>query len=189
MAGAEHHGSHAERALAGGDDRGAARVGDDRPGEQRAGGSGAAGDGGAGGRRRGDVLCGGARQAGYRSGTRSRIWCGASTARLAALASRPGAGGKPTYDPAARARIVATAQRPPERKADGTATWSLSTLERTLRREAFPRWGRRPSGGCCRMPAVPTSRRGPGARPGRPSASARAGSCAVTDPQTEEKRG
>ena len=36
---------------------------------------------------------------------------------------------------------MATAQRPPDRKADGAATWSLGTLQRTLRREAFPRLG------------------------------------------------
>lgn len=41
----------------------------------------------------------------------------------------------------ARARIVATAQRSPDRRTDGTATWSLSTLERTLRREGLPRVG------------------------------------------------
>src|SRR6266702_1428240 len=60
---------------------------------------------------------------------------------LGALESAAGRGRRPTYDAAARARIVATAQRPPDRKADGTATWSLSTLERTVRREAFPRLG------------------------------------------------
>ena len=60
---------------------------------------------------------------------------------LGALRLAAGRGRKATYDPAARARIVATAQRPPDRKVDGTATWSLSTLQRTLRREAFPRLG------------------------------------------------
>ena len=33
------------------------------------------------------------------------------------------------------------AQRPPDRKVDGTATWSLSTLERTVRREGLPNVG------------------------------------------------
>src|SRR5215210_1615662 len=50
---------------------------------------------------------------------------------LATLGIAPGRGRRPTYDASARARIVATAQRPPDRKTDGTATWSLSTLERT----------------------------------------------------------
>src|SRR5258706_16080426 len=60
---------------------------------------------------------------------------------LAGLGIAAGRGRRPTYDAAARARIVATAQRPPDRKSDGTATWSLHTLERTLRQEGLPRVG------------------------------------------------
>ena len=60
---------------------------------------------------------------------------------LEALEIAAGRGRRPTYDAVARARIVATAQRSPDRKVDGTATWSLSTLERTLRREGLPRVG------------------------------------------------
>lgn len=37
------------------------------------------------------------------------------------------------YTPAQRQRILAYAQQQPDREADGTATWSLSTLRRTLR--------------------------------------------------------
>src|SRR5881275_2037671 len=62
---------------------------------------------------------------------------------LGALKIAAGRGRRPTYDALARARIVATAQRPPDRKVDGTATWSLSTLERTVRREGLPRVGAR----------------------------------------------
>jgi transposase len=60
---------------------------------------------------------------------------------LAALNTGAGRGRKPTYDGDARAQIVATAQRQPDRKTDGTATWSLSTLQRSLRRDALPRVG------------------------------------------------
>ena len=60
---------------------------------------------------------------------------------LAALAIAPGRGRRATYDSADRARIVATAQRTPDREQDGTATWSLSTLERTLRQDGLPRVG------------------------------------------------
>jgi transposase len=60
---------------------------------------------------------------------------------LAALRIAPGRGRKPTYDPAARAQIVATAQQTPDRKADGTATWSLSTLQRRLRQDGLPALG------------------------------------------------
>jgi transposase len=83
-----------------------------------------------------------ARQAGYRSGSAVTALVQRFNRRgLAALTIAAGRGRTPTYDPSARAQIVATAQRAPERQADGTATWSLSTLERTLRREAFPRLG------------------------------------------------
>ena len=52
---------------------------------------------------------------------------------LAALSIASGRGRTPTYDATARAQIVATAQTPPDRKKDGTATWSLSTLQKRLR--------------------------------------------------------
>ena len=77
--------------------------------------------------------------AGFRSGTAVADLVARFNRRgLAALVIAAGRGRQPTYDAAARAQIVATAQRAPERRADGTATWSLSTLERTLRREALP---------------------------------------------------
>jgi transposase len=56
---------------------------------------------------------------------------------LAALRIAPGRGRKPTYDLRARAQIVARAQQSPDRERDGTATWSLSLLQRALRREGL----------------------------------------------------
>ena len=53
---------------------------------------------------------------------------------LAALAPRRPPGRAPTYDETARARILAEFARPPDREADGTATWSLKTLRDALRR-------------------------------------------------------
>lgn len=52
---------------------------------------------------------------------------------LAAVAPRHGGGRAPVYAEAERARIVAEARRPPDRATDGTAIWSLSTLQRALR--------------------------------------------------------
>ena len=51
------------------------------------------------------------------------------------VALEPGHGGGPTlqYGPTERARILAEARRKPEPERDGTATWSLSTLQRALR--------------------------------------------------------
>jgi hypothetical protein len=48
----------------------------------------------------------------------------------------PGHGGGPpvVYDAAVRERILREFRRPPDRERDGTATWSLATLQRALRR-------------------------------------------------------
>lgn len=48
----------------------------------------------------------------------------------------PGHGGGPTatYTSSERDRILAEARRMPDREADGAATWSLTTLQRALRR-------------------------------------------------------
>lgn len=53
---------------------------------------------------------------------------------LAALEPHGRGGPKPTYDAAARERILAEARRTPDPQRDGTATWSLMTLRRALRR-------------------------------------------------------
>ena len=60
---------------------------------------------------------------------------------LAAIRIARGRGRKSSYQPAERAQIVATAQRQPDRRSDGTASWSLSTLQRTLRRSGLPQVG------------------------------------------------
>jgi transposase len=53
---------------------------------------------------------------------------------LAALVPRHGGGRQPVYDARARTRILQEAQRTPTPQHDGTATWSLSTLQKVLRR-------------------------------------------------------
>lgn len=55
---------------------------------------------------------------------------------LAALAPRHGGGTPVVYGPAERERILQEARRQPDPAQDGTATWSLSTLQRTLRQVA-----------------------------------------------------
>lgn len=54
---------------------------------------------------------------------------------LIALARRPGGGAPRRYGAAEQERILATARRAPDREQDGTATWSLSTLQQALQRE------------------------------------------------------
>ena len=62
-------------------------------------------------------------------------------AGLAALAGRHGGGPVPQYGPAERDRSLREFERTPDRQADGTATWSLTTLQRALRRapDGLPR--------------------------------------------------
>ena len=131
-----------------------------------------------------------ARQAGFRSGTTIAGLVGRFNQHgLRALSIAGGRGRKPTYDPTARARVVATAQRAPERKPDGTGTWSLSTLERTLRREAFPRLGATP----IRRVREDAGSSYQKTRTWCPTDTAerkrKSGIVRVTDPQTEAKRG
>jgi hypothetical protein len=52
---------------------------------------------------------------------------------VAALDDQPRAGRRPTYTATERERILREFRRPPEREQDGTATWSLTTLQRALR--------------------------------------------------------
>src|SRR6266702_8923885 len=54
-------------------------------------------------------------------------------ASLSALDDLPRSGHPRSYGPTERARIIQELRRSPLRKEDGTATWSLSTLQRTLR--------------------------------------------------------
>jgi transposase len=53
---------------------------------------------------------------------------------LAAVTPRYGGGPPIQYGPAERARILAEFHRPPDREQDGTAIWSLTTLQRALHR-------------------------------------------------------
>jgi transposase len=75
-----------------------------------------------------------ARAAGRRAGDAvAKLVARFKTDGLAALDARHGGGPPIQYGPAEAARILREARRPPEREADGTATWSLTTLQRALR--------------------------------------------------------
>jgi len=108
---------------------------------------------------------------------------------LGALRIAAGRGRWPTYDAVARARIVATAQRPPDRKTDGTATWSLSTLERTLRREGLPRVGATTIRRVLHEAGSSYQRTRTWCPTGTAQRKRKAGVVRVIDPRTEEKRG
>ncbi len=76
-----------------------------------------------------------ARTAGRRSGDAvAHVVARFNTRGLSALESQHGGGQPKRYGVAEQARILQEVRRPPDRQADGTATWSLTTLQRALRR-------------------------------------------------------
>jgi len=76
-----------------------------------------------------------ARAAGRRAGDAvARLVARFNADGLAALDPRHGGRPPVRYGPDEIARILREARRPPDRERDGTATWSLTTLQRALRR-------------------------------------------------------
>jgi transposase len=78
-------------------------------------------------------------EAARRVGRRSGDAVGKLVARfnregVVAVEPRHGGGPRVMYGAAERERILAEVQRTPDREQDGTATWSLTTLQRALRR-------------------------------------------------------
>ena len=84
---------------------------------------------------RGKSFTGAAQAAGRKSGDGvAKLVARFNVMGLAAIAGRLQPGRVPTYDEQARERILTQARRAPDPARDGTATWSLSTLQRALRR-------------------------------------------------------
>lgn len=82
----------------------------------------------------GQTYAAAAKAAGRRSGDAvAHLVARFNQSGLAAI--EPGHGGGPAvrYTLTERARILAEAARPPDREQDGTATWSLTTLQRAVR--------------------------------------------------------
>ncbi len=131
-----------------------------------------------------------ARQAGFRSSTAVADLVGRFNRHgLGALAIAPGRGRRPTYEASARAQIVATAQRAPDWREDGTATWSLSTLRRTLRREGLPRVGSSTIRQVLRDAGSSYQQTRTWCPTGTALRKRKAGVVRVVDPATEVKRG
>ena len=138
----------------------------------------------------GNTFTASAQVAGYRSvGAVTYLVRRFNRVGLGALEIAAGRGRRPTYDAAARAQIVKTAQRPPDRKVDGTATWSLSTLERTIRRESLPRVGATTIRRVLHDAGSSYQRTRTWCPTGTAQRKRKAGVVRVVDPQTEEKRG
>lgn len=108
---------------------------------------------------------------------------------LAALSIAPGRGRKPSYEQEARHQIVATAQRSPDRREDGTATWSLSTLQRRLRRDGLTKLGATTIRRVLTAAGSSYQRTRTWCPTGTAKRKRKSGVVTVVDPQTEEKRG
>jgi transposase len=108
---------------------------------------------------------------------------------LGALTIAAGRGRHRTYDAVARARVVATAQRTPDRRADGTAAWSLSTLERAVRKEGLPQIGATTIRRVLHAAGSSYQRTRTWCPTGTAVRQRKSGPVTVTDPQTEQKRG
>ena len=131
-----------------------------------------------------------AREAGLHSGTTvADLVARFNRHGLAAVRIARGRGRRPTYASTARAQMVATAQRSPNRRADGTATWSLSTLQRTLRRERFPTLGTSTIRRVLQDAGSSYQRTRTWCPTGTAQRKRKSGVVTVVDPQTELKRG
>lgn len=137
----------------------------------------------------GESFAAAAWEAGLHSGTTVAILVARFNRHgLAALSIASGRGRKPTYDAKARAQIVATAQTVPDRKKDGTATWSLSSLQKRLRKEGLERIGTN----TIKRVLEDAGRSYQKTRTWCPTGTAlrvgKSGVVTVTDPETEQKR-
>jgi transposase len=107
---------------------------------------------------------------------------------VAALRIAAGRGRRPTYERAARAHIVAVAQEQPRRREDQTATWSLRTLQRRLRREGLDRIGTSTIRRVLQQAGSSYQRTRTWCPTGTAVRKRKSGPVQVTDPETEEKR-
>src|SRR6266545_5315338 len=131
-----------------------------------------------------------AREAGLRSGPGVAAVVRRFNQRgLAAVTIAPGRGRRATYGTAERARIVAVAQRAPDRKRDGTGAWSLSTLQRRLRREGLARLGATTIRRVLADAGASYQKTRTWCPTGTAERKRKAGVVRVVDPRTEEKRG
>jgi transposase len=134
---------------------------------------------------------GAARAAGRRSGDAvARLVARFNGEGTAAVVPRHGGGRARAYDEHARGRILRAAQRVPTPEQDGTASWSLSTLQKALRRaedglphvSTYTLWrvlreaGYRPQKGRAWCPTGTVVRR------------RKAGPVTVTDPDAQPKK-
>ena len=130
-----------------------------------------------------------ARQAGFRSATTvANLVRRFNGAGVRAVTIAAGRGRRPTYTTQARAQIVAVAQEQPRRREDHTATWSLTTLQRRVRRDGWTRIGRSTIRRVLLAAGSSYQRTRTWCPTGTALRKRKAGWVQVTDPEAEEKR-
>jgi transposase len=107
---------------------------------------------------------------------------------LGVLLIAPGRGRKPTYTSEHQGRIVAEMQREPDRKADQTATWSLSLLQQALRKSNLPGISRETIREVLHEAGYHYQRTRTWCRTGYAVRVRKSGTVTVYDPQTPEKK-
>lgn len=107
---------------------------------------------------------------------------------LAALSIATGRGRKPTYTSAQQACIVQEVQRTPDRKQDQTATWSLSTLQRALRKRELPHIARETLRQVLHEQGYSYQQTRTWCHTGSAQRVRKSGTVTVYDPQTPEKK-
>jgi transposase len=131
-----------------------------------------------------------AREAGLHSGTTvADLVARFNRGGLGALRIASGRGRRPTYSTSERARIVATAQREPDRRADGTASWSLTTVQRSLRRAGLSQVGTSTIRRVLEDAGSSYQRTRTWCPTGTAQRKRKAGVVTVVDPDTEAQRG
>jgi transposase len=131
-----------------------------------------------------------AREAGLHSGTTvANLVARFHQQGLTALSIASGRGRKPTYGATTRAQIVATAQAAPDRKKDGTATWSLATLQKRLRRDGLEQIGTNTIKRVLEDAGSSYQKTRSWCPTGTALRVRKSGVVTVTDPETEQKRG
>ncbi len=108
---------------------------------------------------------------------------------LLALRIARGRGRRPRYAASERARIVAMAQRQPDRRTDGTATWSLTTLQRSLRQAGLAQVGTSTIRRVLQDAGSSYQRTRTWCPTGTAQRKRKSGVVTVVDPRTEQKRG
>ena len=134
--------------------------------------------------------------AAQQAGRRSHVAVGRLVARFngeGIPAVEPGHGGGPprAYGPTEAERILREVRRAPDREQEGTATWSLSTLQRALRRapDGLPRVSTWTIGQALHDAEYTWQKSRTWCHTGTVLRKRKAGVVTVTDPETAEKKG